>query len=121
MAWLKAPTPRYIGAFFGICTVQANIPGIFSYQHNNIVGQTKRALATAILVGGGGCGGIVASNVFRQQDAPQYTPGLIASIVAQGITVLLVTKNFWIFTRQNKKADRGKVVIEGTEGFRYTL
>jgi hypothetical protein len=26
-----------------------------------------------MIIGGGGCGGIVASNVFRQQDAPNYT------------------------------------------------
>jgi hypothetical protein len=34
----------------------------------------KRAVGTAILVGGGGCGGIIAANVFRQQDAPKYLP-----------------------------------------------
>lgn len=81
----------------------------------------KRALATAVLVGGGGCGGIIAANSFRQQDAPNYTPGMIMSITAQALTVLLVAKNLILFSRRNREADQGKRVIEGKEGFRYTL
>jgi hypothetical protein len=84
------------------------------------VGNTKRALATAMLIGGGGCGGIIASNVFRQQDAPGYRPGMIAVITSQVITVILVSKNFLIFWLRNRKADRGEVVLEGVVGFRYT-
>lgn len=100
---------------------QANIPTILSYQHNNIVGDMKRALATAILVGGGGCGGIIAANSFRQQDAPNYTPGMIMSISAQALTVLLVIKNLFLFTRWNRETAEGKRIIEGRQGFRYTL
>ncbi|KNG47987.1 MFS general substrate transporter [Stemphylium lycopersici] len=32
----------------------------------------KRSVASALLIGGGACGGIAASNIFRQQDAPKY-------------------------------------------------
>jgi hypothetical protein len=80
----------------------------------------KRAVGTAILVGGGGCGGIIAANVFRQQDAPKYLPGLYTAIAVQALTIVLVSKNFLVFHRQNRKADRGETLIEGTEGFRYT-
>jgi hypothetical protein len=41
----------------------------------NTAGQSKRAFTTAIAIGGGGIGGIVASTVFRAQDAPGYRPG----------------------------------------------
>jgi len=84
------------------------------------VGQMKRAVGTAILVGGGGCGGIIAANVFRQQDAPKYLPGLYTAIGVQALTVVLVLKKFLVFYVQNRKADRSEMVIEGTEGFRYT-
>lgn len=82
----------------------------------------------------GGVGGIIASNVFRQQDAPRYLPGMITVIVSQTLTVLLVVKNFWVFSWANKKAARAEEVseggeqlvvrkewIEGVKGFRYTL
>ena len=85
-----------------------------------LVGQMKRAVGTAVLVGGGGCGGVIAANVFRQQDAPKYLPGLYTAIAVQALTVALVSKNFLVFYLQNRKAERGETVLEGTEGFRYT-
>jgi len=44
-------------------------------MQNNIVGQTKRAFTSALVIGAGGVGGIVASTVFRAADAPTYRPG----------------------------------------------
>ena len=35
------------------------------------------------MIAGGGIGGIIGSLVFRQQDAPQYRPGLIVVIALQ--------------------------------------
>ncbi|KAJ9612134.1 hypothetical protein H2200_003731 [Cladophialophora chaetospira] len=119
-AFLTNGPARYVGVFFGVGAINSNIPAILSYQHNNITGQLKRALATAMVIGGGGCGGIIASNVFRHQDAPNYRPGLIAVIVSQALTAVLVCKNFVVFRRLNRKADRGEILLEGTEGFRYT-
>ncbi|KAH8803474.1 phthalate transporter [Xylogone sp. PMI_703] len=120
MAFAKNSAVRYFGVFLGIGAINANMPAIMSYQHNNITGQLKRALATAILVGGGGFGGIVASLVFRQQDAPLYLPGLITVIVSQCLTVAVICKNFVVFRWLNAKADRGEIVLENSPDFRYT-
>jgi cyanate permease len=73
MAYVKNSRVRYAGVFLGVSGANANVPSILSYMHNNIVGQTKRSIASALLIGGGACGGIAASNIFRQQDAPKYT------------------------------------------------
>jgi hypothetical protein len=135
MAFASNPGARYFGVFLAVGGTNSNIPTIYAYQANNIsrwprrfsyhilttaAGQTKRALATAMLLMGGGCGGIVASFVFRSKDAPDYLPGMITVIVSQVITVLLVSANFVYFLHRNRKADRGEVVLEGTPGFRYT-
>ena len=72
MAFLKNPDARYAGVFLGVSGANANVPSLLSYMHNNIVGQMKRSVASALLIGGGACGGITASNIFRQQDAPKY-------------------------------------------------
>lgn len=66
---------RYAGVFLGAAGATANIPGILGYLHSNVAGQSKRAFTTAIAIGGGGIGGIVASTAFRAQDAPGYRPG----------------------------------------------
>ncbi|KAF2187325.1 MFS general substrate transporter [Zopfia rhizophila CBS 207.26] len=119
MAFAKNPGARYFGVFIAVGGTNSNIPTIYGYQHNNITGQTKRALATAMLLMGGGCGGIVASFVFRQEDALDYLPGMITVIVSQVLTVLLVSLNFVYFLHRNRKADRGEVILEDTPGFRY--
>lgn len=72
MAFLHRPRDRYAGVFLGVAGANSNVPSILSYMHNNIVGQMKRSVASALLIGGGACGGITAANIFRQQDAPQY-------------------------------------------------
>jgi MFS family permease len=115
------PAARYAGVFLGVCGCNSNVPTLLSYMHNNIVGQTKRSVASALIIGGGAIGGIIASNIFRQADAPEYTPAMIAAILTQAVTVLHVGKNFWVYGRANRRADEGVVVVEGQRGFRYTL
>ena len=117
----SSPAARYAGVFFGVCGANSNVPTILSYMHNNIVGQMKRSVASAILIGGGAIGGICASNIFRQQDAPRYTPAMATVIGTQVVTILHVLKKFWLWSRQNSNADRGEIVIEGQPGFRRTL
>jgi MFS family permease len=112
---------RYFGVFLATISANANIPAILTYQANNIRGQWKRALCSATLVGAGGIGGIIGSTVFREADAPKYGPGIMTCMIANGLVLVitgLLTLKFW---RANKRVDRGGKMIEGQEGFRYTL
>lgn len=65
--------------------------------------------------------GIITATIFRQQDAPGYRPALITVVVTQVVTILHVLKNFYVYSRANRRADRGEFVLERTPGFRYTL
>ncbi|KAL6711636.1 hypothetical protein ACN47E_004570 [Coniothyrium glycines] len=112
---------RYTGVFFATAAANANVPCILTWQANNIRGQWKRALCSATLVGAGGIGGIIGGTVFRTQDAPHYEPGIIACMIAAGMIIvvtLLLNLKFWL---ANKRAANGGKIIEGLEGFRYTL
>lgn len=92
-----------------------------AYQANNIRGQWKRAFASATLVGFGGIGGIAGSTVFRNQDAPSYRPGIWACITCNLLIIVTVGINSFIFKRQNRRADRGEIVLENDPHFRYTI
>ena len=112
---------RYTGVFFATAAANANVPAVLTWQANNIRGQWKRALCSATLVGAGGIGGIIGGTVFRTQDKPHYVPGITACMIAAGLIVviaLLMDLKFW---RANKRAEAGGKIIEGLEGFRYTL
>jgi hypothetical protein len=89
---------------------------------NNIVGQSKRAFASAVVVGSGGIGGIIATTVFRQADAPKYIPGIWTVIGLQvGVLFVVAGTSLW-FATENKKTREDKTrLIEGQEGFLYTI
>ncbi len=72
---------RYFGVFFGIGGGSANVASILGYLQNNTSGYTRRAFATAITIGGGAVGGIIAATVFRAKDAPKYRPGCKSHLV----------------------------------------
>ncbi|CAG8976274.1 hypothetical protein HYALB_00012465 [Hymenoscyphus albidus] len=121
LGYAKNNGVRYFGVFLATIGANGNIPAILTYQANNIRGQWKRALCSATLVGFGGIGGIMGSTVFREQDAPKYGPGILTCILANGVIILVVGLLSLKFHLANNRADRGGKIIEGQEGFRYTL
>jgi len=123
VAFTKGNAPRYTGVFLGVFGCQANIPAILAYQSNNIVGQSKRAFTSALVIGFGGIGGIVASVAFTEASAPAYRPGLWASIAFQVLMISMCGLTSAWFLHRNAQIRRGTSArpIEGVEGFLYTL
>ena len=127
VAYVSNNGVRYFGVFLGIMGGQGNVPAILTYQANNIRMQSKRSTASALQIGFGAIGGIIASTVFRQRDAPGYVTGLWVSAGLQIYTLVVLCATSWYFWKTNSKADRqlanGEPVtpIEGQVKFRYTL
>lgn len=121
LGWTKNVGVRYFGAVLVASAVNANIPANLTWQANNVRGQWKRAYISALNIAMAGMGGVMGGTVFRGQDAPDYLPGIIACMVCGGLMVAIAVAMTWHFHRSNKRADRGEMVIEGLEDFRYTL
>jgi len=121
MGYGGSTTVRYLGAMIGVAGITSNIPATMAYQANNIRGQWKRAFCSATLVGMGGIGGIAGSLIFRSQDAPEYRWGFVGTIVSVVVTIVTCAVLSFVFWRRNRKADKGELLIEGLEGFRYTI
>lgn len=121
LGFAKNPGVQYFGIFIGVAGCNANIPGTMAYQANNIRGQWRRAFCSATLTGFGGIGGIAGSLIFRSQDAPGYVPGIIGTIVANVLIIIVAVLLTILFKARNAKADRGELVIEELEEFRYTI
>jgi hypothetical protein len=127
---------RYFGIFMGLAGANANIPTALAWQANNIRGQSLRMyvfqpsglgpvtngyrVASGLQVAFGAIGGIYVSTVFMEKEAPLYRTGLWAVTGARLYLVVSTTGILFHYWRQNKKADRGGIVLEGLEGFRYT-
>ncbi|QPC71258.1 hypothetical protein HYE68_002010 [Fusarium pseudograminearum] len=119
--FLNSPTPRYIGTFLGVAGANGLVVTTLAWQANNIVGDARRAVSTGILISVSGVGGIYSSMVFRQQDAPNYLPGIIAVMAINVGAVVVAALTMLVLRHNNKLADEGKYLCESREGFRYTL
>ncbi|KAI1141705.1 MFS general substrate transporter [Hypoxylon sp. FL0543] len=119
--FLKHPVPRYIGTFLGEAGVNGLVVTTLAWQANNLRGDAKRACSTAVMITVSGLGGIYSSLVFRQQDAPDYIPGIIAVMAICIAAVVAACISIVLLTWENKRADEGKKIIDGLADFRYTI
>ncbi|KAL4866305.1 hypothetical protein BDV12DRAFT_187488 [Aspergillus spectabilis] len=114
----KANAARYFGSFLGIGFLQFCVPGVLTFQANNITSHSKRAVASAVCMMGGGVGGIVASCAFVARESPSYTVITFALSMTSVAMIVILDIYLW---RCNKAAKSGKMVIGGREGWLYTL
>ncbi|KAG6920204.1 hypothetical protein DXG01_004973 [Tephrocybe rancida] len=114
---------RYFGVFLLNAGNTGTVPGILAYASNNVVSHSKRSVQTALTVSLGGIGGIIASTVYRSQDAPRYLPGLGVTLGSQGVMIILIGITHIHFRRLNSLSRKGvlKYPLEGQPGFFYTL
>ena len=114
------PGDRYFGLYLAIFGTQANIPGTLAYGQNQTARPEKKGIVAAAMISVGAAGGITGSTIFRSQDAPQYLPGMWATIGMQFLYCIITLCMSMYFRRQNRLADEGKrPTLEGVEGFRY--
>ncbi|KAM0709966.1 hypothetical protein Q7P35_002328 [Cladosporium inversicolor] len=99
---------RYFAIFIIVSGGYICQPVTLAWIQNNMTGHYKRSIASAMMVGFGNCGGIVASNIFITIQAPHYTVGYGTSLgllwmCAAACVVLLLGVR-----AENKKRDRGE-------------
>ncbi|KAJ5958215.1 uncharacterized protein N7479_005365 [Penicillium vulpinum] len=112
---------RYFGAFLSTASANSIVPAVLTWQANNIRGQWKRAFCSATLIGAGGIGGTIGGTTFRSQDAPNYLPGTYTCIIASSLVIVVSLILVLHFHISNRRAAKFGQIIEGLEGFRYTL
>ncbi|KAI9039213.1 MFS general substrate transporter [Aspergillus affinis] len=121
MGFAKGNAPRLVGCFLITMGANSNVPAAMAYQANNVRGQWKRAICSAVFVGLGASGGMTGSLVYRSQDAPDYHPGILTCVGLTGMSIVLVILLSIRLHFCNRKVDRGELVIGGLPGFKYTL
>lgn len=98
---------RYMACFFITTGGYMAQPVTLAWLSNQMGGHYKRSMAAAIQVGIGNCGGIVASNVFIQTEAPHYPKGFGTSMGMLGLCGIMATVMFFGLKAENKKRDAG--------------
>ncbi|KAL3447212.1 major facilitator superfamily domain-containing protein [Aspergillus insuetus] len=120
-AYGKANGARYFGVFLGVGALQFCIPGVLAYQANNIRSHSKRGVASATCLIGGGLGGIIASVSFKSSESPYYITGIWVTFGITMVSICLTVIMDIYFWKVNKKARETGARIEGMENWYYTL
>ncbi|KAL1605513.1 hypothetical protein SLS59_003315 [Nothophoma quercina] len=116
----RPPAARYFGLFLATWGTQGNVPASLAYGNNQTARVQKRAVVAAVMISVGAAGGVTGSTIFQAKDAPQYLPGMWATISMQILYSIVTICMSMYFKRQNKLADEGlRPALEGVEGFRY--
>lgn len=121
MGWGPNTGAKLTGVFVAITGNQCLVPTILTFMSNNVVSVKHRKVAIALQIVFGAVGGIVGSLIFRAQDAPLYRPGMYAAFTLMVLLLINLAGIVAYFWRQNKRAEEEGLIIDGVEGFRYTL
>lgn len=113
-------TVRYIGMYLATGAYVANWAAMATYQANNIAGQWKRVFTAAAVTAFNGAGGIAGSFIVRQQESPRYMTAIWISIGSHIMIIGVIGLFTVYFYTANQRQRKGKRVLEGTEGFRFT-
>ncbi|GES57974.1 phthalate transporter [Aspergillus terreus] len=113
MGLLKGNGWRYYGVFLATSTTNASVTACMTWQSNNIRGQWKRALSSAIMVGTGASEAWPAVWSFgvrmRRPIPPAPMPPSLTGLVTA------------CFICANREADRNAKVLGESPNIRYTL
>ncbi|KAK7415768.1 hypothetical protein QQX98_005681 [Neonectria punicea] len=120
-AYGKANAARYFGAFLGIGFLQFCVPGVLTFQANNITSHSKRAVASATCLIGSGIGGIIAGTAYKAAESPHYTTGIWTTFVISMVSIVIIILTDLHLWRRNKAVKAGQDINEGMEGWMYTL
>lgn len=107
-------------------------PVVIAWAQNNTAGHYKRSISSAMMIGFGNCGGIIASNIYITGERPQYPTGLGVSLGLLWVCAAASSTFLVGMRRENQRRDRGERdgLLDSPDGdnlgddhpnFRYTF
>ncbi|KAL5052175.1 hypothetical protein BDW71DRAFT_193582 [Aspergillus fruticulosus] len=105
----KSAGARYAGTFLGAMGIYPAISNTISWTSNNVEGVYKRGVTLGFVIGWGNLNGIVSSNIYRGEDAPNFYPGhgtVMAYLVLFQLGGSLL--QYVLLRRENAKRRRGE-------------
>ncbi|CAG8473701.1 3806_t:CDS:10, partial [Cetraspora pellucida] len=93
---------RYIGACIVGMGMFSCVPLSITWLTNNLAGDLKRAVGSAIIIASGNVGGLVASQLYQPQDAPAYKFGNSIAISIVTVAIIISIIQGYLLDRANK-------------------
>lgn len=98
---------KYFALFLIACGAFTGLPLCIGWLNNNTAGRYKRSVASALTIGLGNIGGLVASNIFIKKEAPVYKTGFTCGLAFICMGMVSAVGFLLVCVRENKKRDSG--------------
>lgn len=99
---------KYFACFLIVAGTYITQPVCIAWISNCMSGHHKKSVSSAMQIGFGNAGGIVASNIFLATEKPFYKTGFGTTLGLLWICALACTVLFFGVRAENKKRDRGE-------------
>ena len=99
---------RYFAVYLITCGTYITQPIVMAWLSNNMGGHYKRSIGSAMQIGLGNLGGIVASNIYIPKQQPHYPVGFGVSLGLVwlcGLACTIFVVGLWV---ENRKRERGE-------------
>jgi hypothetical protein len=103
-----SPKTNRAALLAGIYLVNAIVPTlsiIYQWTVSNCAGQTKRAIASALIAGSFSVGNIIGPQTFQARDAPDYRPAKITVMATQAAAAFMAAVLFAYYVWANSRKD----------------
>ncbi|KAJ9067652.1 hypothetical protein DSO57_1036945 [Entomophthora muscae] len=117
----KTTALRYAAICFVACGVSSATAPTLSWVNNNLVGSTRAATASALIIMFGNCGGILAGQFYSQDEAPTYFRSHTINLALLCATLLLSLTLRFLLANENHTMDNNHRSDKQTTEFRYIL
>jgi MFS family permease len=99
---------KYFATYLIVLGTYITQPVCIAWISNCMSGHYKRSVASAMQIGFGNAGGIVASNIYLGKERPYYHTGYGTALGLLWVTALSCTVLLIGVTLENRKRDRGE-------------
>lgn len=99
---------KYFALYLVVIGAYVAQPVVLVWVTNNMGGHYKRSISSAMQVGFGNIGGIIASNIYITKEAPLYVSGYATSLGLLWLCGLASTALLIGLSIENKRRDNGE-------------
>ncbi|CAG8755167.1 4270_t:CDS:2, partial [Funneliformis caledonium] len=99
---LSAPA-KYVGACIVGTGLVPAVTTAVAWIANNIAGHAKRGIAAGMVLMSANIGGIIASQIYREKDSPNYTFGNSMALGCLVVATCIAALQYFIYKTLNEK------------------
>lgn len=101
---VDSPNARYAGCFLTAMGLYSCMPILICWMSLNFSSHSRKSVGTAFVIGFGNLGGIIASFIFPNNEAPQYKKGFGICIAFACLAMFTLLLYFsYLMTRNHQK------------------